>query len=152
MSEVATFDSQIAEFWFKKSPYRTHESQEVLRQNGFETGFWPDPAMPQSGVKNKKPRTGRGFRQLTFAYSQLEVNVPAVQAGFEASVPTNIHRVNVINHRQTLISSFTPKPGATENEGTSRSYSVAFNEVNFRICVCKRLFPRIYFQIQINRA
>jgi len=24
-------------------PYRTHKSQEVLRQNGFETGFWPTP-------------------------------------------------------------------------------------------------------------
>ena len=34
--------------------------------------------MPQSGAQSKKPRTGRGLRQLPFAYSQLEVNVLAV--------------------------------------------------------------------------
>ena len=35
--------------------------------------------------KAKTPRTGRGFRQLPFAYSQLEVNVLAVYLGFEHS-------------------------------------------------------------------
>jgi hypothetical protein len=35
--------------------------------------------MPQSGAQSKKIRTGRGFRQLPFAYSQLEVNVLAEQ-------------------------------------------------------------------------
>jgi hypothetical protein len=42
--------------------------------------------MPQSGAQSKKPRTGRGFRQLPFAYIQLEVNVLAVLLGFEHSV------------------------------------------------------------------
>jgi hypothetical protein len=83
---------------------RTHKSQEVLRQNGFETGFWPDPAMPQSGARRKKPRTGRGFRQLPFAYSQFEVNVLAVLLGFEHSV----HLTNFWVSVDTLYLPLTP--------------------------------------------
>jgi hypothetical protein len=68
-------------------PYRTHKSQEALRQNGFETTFWPARYMSQSGAQSKKPRVVRGFRRLPFAYSQLEVNVLAERVGFEPTVP-----------------------------------------------------------------
>ncbi len=42
--------------------------------------------MPQSGAESKKPRVVRGFRQLSFADSQLVVGVLTENVGFESTV------------------------------------------------------------------
>ena len=43
-----------------RPPYRTLKSQEVVRQNGLETGFWGDRRTAQSGALSAKPRLVRG--------------------------------------------------------------------------------------------
>lgn len=63
-----------------RPPYRTPKSQEVLRQKAFETTFTPRGRNAQSGARSAKPRVVRGFVQLLWVNSQLEVSVLAEQA------------------------------------------------------------------------
>ena len=62
-----------------RRPYRTLKSQEVVRQNGLETGFWGGGRWAQSGALSAKPRVVRGLDQLGIALSEFEVKLLAEQ-------------------------------------------------------------------------